>query len=76
MTKPKPEQDENGRFVPGNNGGTGRPKGSRNQLGEAFIADLYEDWLIHGAATIEKVRASRPPDYLKVVASILRETST
>jgi hypothetical protein len=45
MLKPKPEQDEKGRFVPGNNGGGGRPIGSRNQLGEAFIVDLYADWL-------------------------------
>ena len=44
MAKPKPAQDEKGRFVPGNNGGAGRPKGSRNLLGEAFIADLYEHW--------------------------------
>ena len=71
MLKPKPEQDEKGRFIPGNNGGSGPPKGSRNLLGEAFIADLYADWLKHGVATIEKVRAARPADYLKVVASIL-----
>lgn len=71
MAKPKPEQDEKtGRFLAGNGGG-GRAKGSRNQLGEAFIADLYEDWLTHGVATIEKVRAARPADYLKVIASIL-----
>lgn len=40
-------------------------------MGEEFVADLYADWLAHGVATIEKVRASRPADYLKVVASIL-----
>ena len=40
-------------------------------MGEAFIADLYADWLAHGFATIEKVRTTRPADYLKVIASIL-----
>jgi hypothetical protein len=71
MLKPKPKQDEKtGRFVAGNGGG-GRAKGSRNLLGEAFIDDLYADWQKHGVATIEKVRAARPADYLKVVASIL-----
>jgi len=71
VTKSKPEQDEKtGRFVAGNGGG-GRARGSRNLLGEAFLADLYEDWMKHGVATIEKVRAARPADYLKVVASIL-----
>jgi hypothetical protein len=40
-------------------------------LGEAFIADLYADWLTHGIATIKKVRAARPDAYLKVIASIV-----
>ena len=71
MLKPKPAQDEKGRFVPGNNGGSGRPRGSREQLGEAFVADLYADWLAHGVATIEKVRAARSADYLKVIASMV-----
>jgi hypothetical protein len=71
MPKPKPEQDAKGRFLPGNNGGAGRPKGSRNQLGEAFIADLYAHWQIHGAEAIEKMYAKNPADYVKVVASIL-----
>jgi hypothetical protein len=64
-------RDEKGRFVAGNGGNGGRPKGSRNQLGEAFVADLYASWLAHGFATIEKVRTTRPADYLKVIASIL-----
>jgi hypothetical protein len=71
MAKPKPEQDEKtGRFVTGNVGG-GRAKGSRNLLGEAFIDDLYADWLTHGVATIEAARIEDPVAYLKVVASIL-----
>jgi len=68
--KPKPEQDKKGRFVSGNSGG-GRPKGSRNLLGEAFIADLYADWGKHGLATVQEVREKSPVDYLKVVASLL-----
>jgi hypothetical protein len=31
----------------GNNGG-GRQKGSRNKLGEAFIADVYAKWQARG----------------------------
>lgn len=49
----------------------GRPKGSRNKLGEAFIADLYASWQEHGPETIEQVRTEKPDAYLKVVASIL-----
>lgn len=68
--RPKPQQDEKGRFVPGNVG-EGRPKGARQKLGEAFLEDLFADWEANGPATIETVRTERPQDYLKVVASIL-----
>ncbi len=63
-------KDEKGRFVTGNIGG-GRPRGSRNKLGEAFIDDMYADWQAHGVAVIAKVRDEKPDQYLKVVASIL-----
>ena len=49
----------------------GRPKGSRNQLGEAFLQAMLADWEEHGKAVIEVVRAEKPDQYLKVVASIL-----
>jgi len=49
----------------------GRPKGSRNKLGEAFIQALYEDFTEHGTNVIETVRCEKPDQYLKVVASIL-----
>lgn len=52
-------------------GNPGRPKGTRNKLGEACIQDLYTDWQEHGLAAIETVRKERPHEYLKVVASIL-----
>jgi len=49
----------------------GRPRGSRNKLGEAFVADLYDDWREHGREVLEAARQQKPADYLKVVASIL-----
>lgn len=66
-----PQKDEKGRFLPGNSGFGGRPKGSRNKLGEAFIAALHDDFQAHGVAAIQQVREERPHEYLKVVASIL-----
>lgn len=59
-------------FKPGQSGNpNGKPKGSRNKLGEQFLADMYADWKEHGVATIEAVRTQKPDAYLKVVASIL-----
>ena len=55
-------------FKPGN---PGRPKGSRNKLGEDFIQALYADFSEHGAAAIAVVRSEKPSDYVKVIASIL-----
>lgn len=59
---------EGKRFAPGN---PGRPPGSRNKLGEDFVAALQADFKVHGDAAIKKVREERPQDYLKVIASIL-----
>lgn len=67
----KPEQGEKGRFLPGNNGGIGRPKGSRNKLGEEFVDALYADFQQYGADVIARVREEKPDAYLKVVASLM-----
>lgn len=55
-------------FQPGN---PGRPKGSRNKLGESFITELYEDFQEHGPSVIKAVREEKPDQYLKVIASVL-----
>lgn len=52
-------------------GNPGRPKGSRNKLGEAFLEALHEDFTKHGVTAIETVRSEKPDQYLKVIASIL-----
>jgi len=64
-------RDSNGRFIPGNPGLPGRPKGSRNLLADAMIEDLYQDWKGHGIQAIRAARESRPVEYLKVVAVIV-----
>ena len=60
-----------GRFITGNSGGPGRPRGSRNRLGEDFLSDRYADWSEHGAAVIAAVRERSPAAYLRVVASLV-----
>jgi hypothetical protein len=60
------------RFKPGVSGNpAGRPKGSRNKLAEFVLEAMANDFKRHGKAVIEKVRAERPADYLKVAAALL-----
>src|SRR5262245_3144453 len=66
-----PSYARDGRFVKGGKPGPGRPVGSRNRLGEAFIQDLLEDWHEHGPAVIRAVRRDDPGTYMKVLAHLL-----
>lgn len=66
------ERDQRtGRFVTGTTGGPGRKVGSRNRLGEAFIADLRDAWELHGADVIARVARDDPAALLKVIASLM-----
>ena len=60
-----------GQFLKGYRGGPGRHTGSKNKLGEKFIADLYQDWQEHGFDVLERARNEKPADYLKVIAMVL-----
>lgn len=64
------DKDEKGRFLPGNSGFGGRPKGSRNKLNEDFVRALSDDFAEHGVDVIKAVRTEKPDAYLKVVASL------
>lgn len=59
-----------GRFLTGNNGG-GRPKGSRNRLGEQFLDDLYALWETDGVAALKQARDEKPMEFVKMVAGLL-----
>jgi hypothetical protein len=69
--RPRPEQDGKGRFIAGNSGNGGRPRGARSKLGEEFLTDLYEDFIEHGRAAIERVRQEEPTTYIRVIASLV-----
>ena len=68
----KDQESKHWLFKPGHNApGPGRPKGSRNKLGEAFIDALHKDFQEHGPVVIERVRQEKPEQYLKVIAMIV-----
>lgn len=65
------ERDDKGQFKLGHTGMGGRPKGSRNKLGEAFLDNLYADWQEHGVTALQECRQQNPAAYVKTVASLL-----
>jgi hypothetical protein len=64
-------RSKTGQFLPGRQGGPGRPIGSRNRLSEKFLSDLQKVWLKKGAKALDKVADENPEILVRVVASIL-----
>lgn len=65
-------------WKPGQSGNpAGRPKGSRNKLGEAFIEALLADFTkalsegTLGTEAIKAMREEKPNEYAKMIASLL-----
>lgn len=65
------DRNPDGTFAPGNPGGPGRPKGSRQKLSEAFIEALADDFEAHGVATVQKLRADRPDVYVGAIGKLM-----
>lgn len=60
------------KWKPGQSGNPlGRPQGARSKFAEAACADALADWTANGAATLERVRATDPSTYLRVLFSII-----
>ncbi|MBV8593924.1 MAG: hypothetical protein JOZ27_06460, partial [Caulobacteraceae bacterium] len=51
--------------------GTGRPRGCRDKITRVFLERLHDDFLKHGEKAIQKVRRTKPHEYLKVIASLV-----
>jgi len=66
------QKDPNtGRFLPGNSGFGGRPKGARNKLTTEFFEDFYATWQTHGAHALKKVAEKYPRDFVRVAAMLM-----
>jgi hypothetical protein len=66
------QQDEKtGRFLPGNSGFGGRPKGARNKLTTEFFDDFYAAWQKHGAEALKKVAETSPRDFVRAAAMLM-----
>jgi Family of unknown function (DUF5681) len=59
-------------YKPGQSGNpAGRPKGSRNKLGEAFIEDVYNTWKDRGKEVLDWMCENDPTAFARIVAGIL-----
>ncbi|WP_371180077.1 DUF5681 domain-containing protein [Bradyrhizobium sp. URHA0013] len=56
------------RWKPGQSGNPlGRPQGTRSKFSEQACADALADWTSNGASVLERVRATDPSTYLRVL---------
>ena len=60
-----------GRFLAGNSGFGGRPKGARSKLTTEFFDDFYDAWQKHGAEALKKVAESSPRDFVRAAAMLM-----
>ena len=67
-----PSRNKRGQFQQGSTGNpAGRPRGSRNRLGEEFLSALFEDFHKHGLSAIQECRLTNPSVYIRTIASLL-----
>jgi hypothetical protein len=60
-----------GRFLPGNGGNGGRPRGARSKLAEAYAQDLLEEWHRSGSKAVQRAAELDPIAFVKIVGSLL-----
>jgi hypothetical protein len=67
-----PQKDaKTGRFLPGNSGFGGRPKGARSKLTTEFFNDFCAAWQEHGAQALKDVAEKSPRDFVRAAAMLM-----
>ena len=69
--RPAQKDPKTGRFLPGNSGFGGRPKGARSKLTTEFFADFYAAWQEHGAKALKEVAEKSPRDFVRAAAMLM-----
>ena len=62
---------EDTQFKPGNPGGPGRPKGSRDKLSFAFIEALAKTFEDKGLESLEQLMDEQPAQYHNIIAKLM-----
>ena len=71
-TETAPQKDaKTGRFLPGNSGFGGRPKGARSKLTTEFFEDFCAAWKEHGVKALKDVAEKSPKDFLRAAAMLM-----
>lgn len=65
------KDQKTGRFLAGNSGFGGRPKGARSKLTTEFFADFYTAWQEHGPEALKKVARDNPKDFVRAAAMLM-----
>jgi hypothetical protein len=60
-----------GRFLPGNTGFGGRPKGARSKLTTEFFEDFCAAWKEHGVKALKDVAEKNPKDFVRAAAMLM-----
>jgi hypothetical protein len=65
------QRNGKGQFKVGHIGLGGRPRGSRDKLGQAFVEELFVKWQKHGADVLDRVIRDDPSQFLKTISHVL-----